>query len=105
MTYQYYPDWKDAVAYMPQGPKQNPLYLDEQFKVLTAGLEPGHSIPEHPEGRSVYFFLEGTGTMKVDGEAVEVRPGSILVMPDGAVRGLQAHTRLAFLAARVAMQK
>ena len=50
----------------------------------------------------MYHFLEGSGVMRVDGQEVEVQPGSILVMADGTVRGLQAHTRLVFLAARVA---
>lgn len=102
MTFQHYPDWKSQLAFSPDGPQQQPLYVDEQFKVLLAGLEPGQAIPQHPEGRSVYHFLEGNGVMMVDGEAVEVGPGSILVMPAGSVRGLQAKTRLVFLAARVA---
>jgi quercetin dioxygenase-like cupin family protein len=102
MAYQYYPNWKDEVAFSPQGPKQHPFYLDEQFKVLLAGLEPGQVIPQHPEGRSVYYFLEGSGVMTIDDESVEVGPGSILVMPAGTARGLQAKTQLVFLAARVA---
>jgi quercetin dioxygenase-like cupin family protein len=102
MAYKHYLDTKALANFSPQGPQPQQLYIDEQLKVVVAGLEPGQSIPEHPEGCSVYHFLEGSGTMLVDGEAVEVGSGSTLVMPAGSVRGLQARTRLVFLAARVA---
>lgn len=102
MTFQLYPNWKDKVVFSTQGPQPQPLYADDQFKVIVAGLEPGQSIPQHPEGLSVYHFLEGQGTMLVDGEPVEVAPGGTIILPAGASRGLQAKTRLVFLAARVA---
>ncbi len=105
MTFQHYPDWHTQVTFSAQGPQPKALYLDEHFKVLLAGLEPGQSIPQHPEGASVYYFLEGQGVMLVDDKPVEVGPGAILVLPDGAARGLQANSRLVFLAARVAQEQ
>ena len=50
--------------------------------------------PEHDETESgqeeVYYGLSGTGTLTIDGEAVEIRPGRyILVSPD-ATRHLEA---------------
>jgi len=38
--------------------------------------------------------------MTVDGERFPVSPGAALFLPQGAVRGLEAESRLVFLAAR-----
>ena len=40
--------------------------------------------------------------MFVDGERWPVSPGATIVMPGGTVRGMEAETRLAFLAIRIA---
>ncbi len=96
-----YPDWKETVVYGKDGPQPQILMADEKVKALLAGLEPGAKIPEHPEGQSLYHFLGGTGWMTVDGERLSVKAGSTLVMPEGAVRGLEAETRLAFIAVRI----
>jgi quercetin dioxygenase-like cupin family protein len=50
----------------------------------------------------MYHILEGSGWMFVDGERWPVSPGATIVMPDGTVRGMEAETRLAFLAIRIA---
>ena len=96
-----YPDWKDKISYASDGPKPQILMADEKVKVLLAGLEPRQVIPEHAEAQSVYYFLEGTGWMIVDDERYPVSAGASMVMPKGAVRGLEAETRLAFLAVRI----
>ena len=103
MGYKLFPDWKELVVYGSDGPRPQALTEGDQFKVLVAGLEPGQIIPQHPEGLAVYHFLEGTGWMTVDDESFFVKPGATVITPDGARRGMQAETRLAFLAARVAM--
>ncbi len=68
---------------------------------MVAGLEPGAKIPPHPEGPAIFHFLEGTGQMIVGDQAYAVQAGATVVVPDGAVRGIEAETRLAFLAVRV----
>jgi len=73
-----------------------------EFQSRPGNWNRGQSIPEHPEGRSFYYFLEGGGAMRVDGQDAEVQAGSILVMPGGTTRGGTARTRLILLAARVA---
>ena len=40
--------------------------------------------------------------MTVDGERLPVSAGATIVMPEGAVRGLEAETQLAFIAVRIA---
>lgn len=97
-----YPNWKEKVVFSADGPQPQVLAENEKLKVIVAGLEPGQKIPPHPEASAMYHFLEGTGWMIVDDERFAVGLGATVVMPDGAKRGIEAETRLAFLAARVA---
>jgi len=96
-----YPDWKDTIVYGSDGPEPQILAVDEKAKVIVAGLEPGQTIPDHAEAQAMYYFLEGNGWMIVDGERLQVNAGATVVMPEGAVRGMEAETRLAFLAVRI----
>ena len=96
-----YPNWRDEVVYSPEGPQPRILMANDEIKILVAGLEPGQKLPEHSEAAAMYHCLEGTGWMLVDGERLEVGPGATVVMPEGAVRGMEAETRLAFLATRI----
>lgn len=97
-----YPDWKENVVYGSDGPQPYVLMADEKVKALVAGLESGAKIPEHAEAQALYHFLDGTGWMTVDGERMAVTAGSTIVMSEGAVRGMEAETRLAFMAVRIA---
>lgn len=96
-----YPDWRERVVYSFPGPQPQTLAEMGPFKVVLGGLEPGGKIPLHPEGAAVYHFLEGTGWMLVDKERYPVKPGVTIITPPGSERGMEADTRLAFLAARV----
>jgi len=97
-----YDTWRDQITYGADGPQPRVLMADEKSKVIMAGLEPGQRIPEHAEAAAIYHFLEGRGTMIVDGEPHPVAAGATIVMPAGTVRGVVAETRLAFLAVRIA---
>jgi quercetin dioxygenase-like cupin family protein len=101
----YIQDVRERAGFSSAGPRQQVLLDSDQMKTLVAGVEPGQRIPVHPEGLSVYYFVDGTGWMTVDGERYEVGPGTILVLPDGAARGLEVQTRLIFLATRIAQAR
>ncbi|MCC6190681.1 MAG: cupin domain-containing protein [Anaerolineales bacterium] len=94
-------DANAKVVFSPAGPQPQFLAQDDKLKVLVAGLEAGQSIPSHPESLAVYYFLEGSGLMQVDDETFPVAAGATVITAEGARRGIQAHTRLAFLAVRV----
>ncbi len=96
-----YPDWKDKVVYSDDGPQPQILMVDEKVKFILAGLLPGQQIPDHAEAQAIYHFLEGQGWMTVDGERTAVSSGATIVMPEGASRGVEAKTRLTFLATRI----
>lgn len=95
-------DWRDKVVFSSDGPKPQALIETAKFKVVLAGLKAGQKIPPHPEGESMFHFLEGTGWMLVGDERLAVKPGATVVTPAGASRGVEAETQLVFLAARVA---
>jgi quercetin dioxygenase-like cupin family protein len=97
-----YPDWRSKVVFSCDGPQPQVLVENEKLKVVVAGLEAGQRIPAHPESLALYHFLDGGGWMTVAGERVAVSAGATIVAPQGASRGIEADTRLAFLAARIA---
>jgi quercetin dioxygenase-like cupin family protein len=95
------PDWRAKVVFSPDGPQPTILSNDESARVVIAGLEAGQQLPPHTSGLGIYHFLEGTGWMTVDGERLEVAAGATVIVPQGSERGIEAETRLAFLATRV----
>ncbi len=98
----YYANWQDHVAFSPAGPQPKTLVEDEKVRVILGCLEEGQRIPPHPEALAVYHFLEGTGWMTVDGERHPVSAGATVITLQGAIRAVEAGTRLVFLATRIA---
>ncbi len=100
MTQVLYPNWKEVVVYAAQGAQPHILVETEQYRSVIVGLAPGNSIPPHPEGPSVFHFLEGSGQMTVGDETFAVQAGATVIVPAGGIRGIAAETQLAFLAVR-----
>ncbi len=93
--------WQDYLQFGESGPNPQTLFENERMRVLVAGLKPGQRIPVHPEAAAVYHFLEGQGMMTVDGQEYPVDPGTVIVVDEGAKRGMRAETELVFLAVRL----
>ncbi|NUM46131.1 MAG: cupin domain-containing protein [Anaerolineales bacterium] len=91
------PDWNEKVVFSHEGPQPQPLIVADHLKSVLVGLEPGQKIPPHPAPLAVYHFLEGEGVMWVNGEPLPVQAGATVIVPEGAVRGMDAKTQLAFL--------
>lgn len=98
------PDWRDFVAFSPEGPQPRILAEIANLKVILGGLEADQRIPTHPEGLATYCFLEGNGWMTVEDERFAVRAGMVVITPAGARRGVEAESRLAFLASRIGQE-
>jgi quercetin dioxygenase-like cupin family protein len=96
-----YPDWKDVVVYSAKGIQPQVLVEEEMYRSVIAGLAAGNSMPPHAEGPAIFYFLEGSGRMIVGEESFEVHAGATVIVPDGAWRGIEAETQLAFLAVRL----
>lgn len=96
-----YPNWQDKVVFGLDGPQPEVLAENDKMKVILAGLKPGQKIPVHPEALATYHFLEGSGSMVVDDERYAITAGATIITPEGSARGIEADTKLVFLAVRV----
>jgi mannose-6-phosphate isomerase-like protein (cupin superfamily) len=93
---------QDFVTYGEERPNPETMIENDRVRVIMAGLKPEQRIPVHPEAAAVYHFLEGKGVMTVDEAQFPVQPGTVIVMDEGAQRGLLAETQLVFMAVRLA---
>jgi mannose-6-phosphate isomerase-like protein (cupin superfamily) len=100
-TAKFIPDWRELVRFAAPRPEPTLIRDEAGFRVLLAGLEPGGAIPVHPERLAIYHILEGHGSMVVDEERFALAAGATVIAPRGSRRGIEAATRLAFLAVRV----
>ncbi len=96
----YFIDTKSKAVFSAEGPKPQFIFDTPTFKALVVGLEAGQQIPLHPAESAMYHFLEGEGLMTVDEESFAVKPGATVIAPNGAKRGINAKTRIIFLAAK-----
>ena len=96
-----YPHWKELVVYAEAHPQPYVLMEGDQYKAVIGGLKAGGSMPPHAEGPVLIHFLEGAGQVIVGEESFTVQAGATVVVPNGAVRGIEAVTQLAFLAVRL----
>ncbi len=103
MPYQLVRNWLDKTVFSEAGPQPQAVASTDRFKVVLGGLEPGQQLPVHPEGPSAFCFLEGHGWMTVDQERFRIEVGSVVVLPEGGSRGIEAESPLAFLAVRLPM--
>lgn len=94
-------NWRQKVIYPVSGAQPQVLADSDKYRVIVGGLEVGQKIPAHPEASGIYIFLEGNGVMTVGEEQLSVAPGETVIVPDGAKRGIEAITRLAFIAIKI----
>ena len=100
MTKKMTANWKERIIFSETGPQPQILEENGLFKVVLAGLQPGQQIPVHPELGAVYYILQGNGWMTVGEERFPIEAGAVISMENGAARGMEAQTPLAFLAVR-----
>jgi len=76
------------VSYLLLAPGQ---FGSDQMAVTMVHGEPGSEQPmhSHPEAEQVYVVVSGTGLMRVDDEAQEVAPGTLVFIPRGAKHAIR----------------
>jgi mannose-6-phosphate isomerase-like protein (cupin superfamily) len=73
----------------------NPLHDGSElrlgYSIAHAKIPAGKSSYPHrlTKASEVYYFLEGTGVMHIDGETHEVRAGSLVYVPPKAVQHVE----------------
>ena len=43
----------------------------------------------HPQTEEIYYLLEGSGRMQIDGDVCDVKPGDAIAIPPGAVHTIE----------------
>lgn len=58
----------------------------KRFSLAEATLHPGRETQAHlhRETEEVYYFLQGSGRIRINGEEGEVRPGDAILIPPGS---------------------
>jgi mannose-6-phosphate isomerase-like protein (cupin superfamily) len=66
----------------------------EKQSLAEASLPPGGATERHHHKilEEIYFILEGSGTMELDGETRLVEPGDAILIPPGAPHQITAGT-------------
>ena len=96
----YFSDTKARAVFTVEGPQPQFLIDTPAFKALVVGLEAGQQVPIHADKAAMYHFLEGSGLMTVGEETFAIQPGVTVITPAGAPRGMNARTRVIFLASK-----
>ncbi|MCB0117585.1 MAG: cupin domain-containing protein [Anaerolineales bacterium] len=96
----YFLNTKSKAVFSPQGTQPQFLIDTPKFKALVVGLDVGQHIPPHPAETAMYHFLEGEGLMTVGEDTFDIKPGVTVVVPNGVKRGMNAKTRVVFLASK-----
>jgi mannose-6-phosphate isomerase-like protein (cupin superfamily) len=64
-----------------------------------ANLEPGQVTERHyhRDSEEIYFLLDGTGVLELDGQLRDVQPGDAVLIPPGTWHQIRALEPLRFL--------
>jgi mannose-6-phosphate isomerase-like protein (cupin superfamily) len=75
------------------------LHHTAEQSLAEATLEPGQATERHYHGRTeeIYFVLEGSGELEIDGERRQVGAGDAALIPPRAWHRIAAGERLRFL--------
>lgn len=88
-------DYRAAASFQPGRFSPVPIGGTERFRAVLTCFEPDQFIPVHSPGVDMALVvLEGQGQMVAGDQETEIGPGSIVVVPAGAARGIKATTRL-----------
>ena len=71
----------------------------EKQSLAEATMKPGQATERHYHKNSeeLYFLLEGTALMEIDGDSRDVGPGDAILIPAGAWHQIAAKSSLRFL--------
>ena len=82
---------QDHAVYSPDKMGKSTIFRSEHVMVGLNAFEPGqeHALHSHPGMDKVYQVIEGRGMFLLEGEAVPMEAGVLLVAPDGAPHGIR----------------
>lgn len=90
--------YQDAISFRAE--RFNPVGIagSAHMKAVLTCFEPGQFIPVHRPGVDMLLLvLEGEGRLVAGDREEPARPGTVIFVPAGEARGLQAGTRMVAL--------
>lgn len=89
-------------AYRADKMGKSTIFASPRLLVGVNAFEPGqaHALHAHHGMDKIYYVLEGEGVFLLEGAELPMRPGDMLVAPDGVPHGVRnsGEARLAVLA-------
>lgn len=81
----------DLAVYSPHKMAKVTLYESPRLLVGLNAFEPGqeHALHAHAGQDKVYLVVEGNGVFLLEGRDVPMRPGDLLVAPEGVAHGVR----------------
>ncbi len=78
-------------VYSPQKMGKSTIFESPRLLVGLNAFEPGqeHALHAHAGQDKVYLVVEGSGVFLLDGRELPMRPGDLLVAPDGVAHGVR----------------
>jgi quercetin dioxygenase-like cupin family protein len=97
---------KDHLAFSDQGPVKSVFYDADNIKAQTVCLQAGQSIPPCTMEHDVlFYFIDGSGRIIVDGDVATVHAGTCAVVPKTAQsRSIEATTNMKILAVQAVVR-
>jgi quercetin dioxygenase-like cupin family protein len=74
------------------------LFNDDRLKVVLFGFGKGEELSEHTASMpAVLHFLQGEGSLTLDDDTLQAKPGTWVHMPKGMHHSIQAKTPVVML--------
>ena len=82
---------QDLAVYSPSKMGKTTIFESPRVLVGLNAFEPGqeHALHAHAGQDKVYLVIEGNGVFLLDGRELPMRPGDLLVAPDGVAHGVR----------------
>lgn len=96
--YAFIPDLAARIEVPDEGILSVTVHDDDHMRVVLFGFAPGEELSEHTASQpAVLEFLRGEASLTLGRDAVDVRPGSWVLMRPGLHHSLRAHSHLVML--------
>jgi mannose-6-phosphate isomerase-like protein (cupin superfamily) len=81
----------DHAVYSSQKMGKSTIFESPRLLVGLNGFEPGqeHALHAHAGQDKVYHVIEGEGVFLLQGRTLAMKPGDLLVAPDGVAHGVR----------------
>ncbi|MDP7081443.1 MAG: cupin domain-containing protein [Candidatus Undinarchaeales archaeon] len=89
---------KEMITYPEGGITSKVIEKNELGDVTLFCMSGGTSISDHTSTKAGYIYvIEGKGTFILEGEKIEMTPGTLIVMRSNAVHSLSAQENTSFI--------